>query len=71
MDSPDKNKNEAPTKHLLTPNINNNNLNLNNSLNSNFNTPKSKPVLSLLNLSPGTNNNILSPNLNHFPNIYK
>lgn len=71
VDNPDKNKNEIPTKHLLTPNITNNNnlnLNLNNSLNNNLNTPKSRPVLSPLNLSPGTNN-ILSPNLNHFSNI--
>ena len=65
---PDKNKNDIASKHLLTPNLTNNN-NLNNSLNNNLNTPKSRPILSPLNLSPGTNNNILSPNLNHFPNI--
>lgn len=63
----DKNKNEIPSKQLLTPNITNNNNNLNTSLN--LNTPKSRPILSPLNISPGTNNNILSPNLNHFSNI--
>ena len=65
---PDKNKNDIASKHLLTPNLTNNN-NLNNSLNNNLNTPKSRPILSPLNLSPGTNNNILSPNLNHFSNL--
>lgn len=68
VDNPDKNKNEIPSKHLLTPNLNSNN-NLNSSLNNNLNTPKSRPILSPLNLSPGTNNNILSPNLNHFSNL--
>ena len=68
VDNPDKNKNEIPIKHLLTPNLNSNN-NLNSSLNNNLNTPKSRPILSPLNLSPGTNNNILSPNLNHFSNL--
>ena len=65
----DKSKNEIPSKHLLTPNITSNNLNSSLNNNLNLNTPKSRPILSPLNLSPGTNNNILSPNLNHFPNI--
>ena len=68
VDNPDKNKNDITSKHLLTPNITSNN-NLNSSLNNNLVTPKSRPILSPLNLSPEQNNNILSPNLNHFPNI--